>query len=277
MPPKSSSSKKNQISWFCCEKCSTNIIIKDRNGHEKTCDKFQNGDIFSEEVLKTDFVRDGVLHTSTIEKRTFAVEELKDVSEKQLNNLVFVSEGVMKLCKFSIGQDLLVSTNADEQQVSIKLNYFGNTFRRPNSSKGSHSSSLNISNLNFKDVEKKISKILQIELRGKVVCENTKIFLDFFNKEIEIVLENFFTHLENEGLSEKMENLSLNEKFYLFTNSTRMILYEKNGVLEDLKQENVEKVKLKDIGGLEEQVRQVFETFGVALGFKNVPKVGIMK
>lgn len=301
MPPKSSSSRKSGISWFFCDKCATNIIIKDRNVHESICDQLQSNDTTCEAVLKTDFVRSNVLHTSTIEKRAFAVEELKDVSEKQVNNLAFISEGVMKLCKFYIGQDVCISNRGTELEPAIKLvrkvwpipDKFLTTIFLGSEDHSNYTQSLKritveklsssprpvkelavevveTSGLEISDIWKKVSKILQVELRGKVLCKNSRIYLDFFNKNIEIVLKGFQTHIDD--LSEHMESLSLLDSFYLITNSTRIVLDESSRLKNESEEVMEDKVKLKDIGGLETQIQQVLDTFEVAVGLKKVPK-----
>lgn len=301
MPPKSSNSKKAQNCWFLCEKCETNIILKDRNGHEKICDEL-SCDKESDTVIKNDFIRKHMLHTSTISKQDSSIEELKDVSEKQLNNLVFISEGAMKLCKFIIGQDICISSRARETTSAVNLvrkvwpipdkflatvffntqdfKNYSQTLKRitvkalsspPKPVKEVKVHLVETSGLELSDISTKLSKVLQVEFRGRVFCRNTRIYFDFFNKNIEMVMENFQTYLEDEDeLSDQMENLSLDDKFYLMTTNARIVIGNKLQV--DTKKVEDNRVTLKDVGGLEKQIQEILELFEIAVGLRRVPK-----
>lgn len=303
MPPKSSNSKKNQNSWFFCAKCETNLISKDRDGHEKICDEIFCGKE-SQSVCKTDFIRKHMLHTSTIGKRDFSIEELKDVSEKQLNNLIFISEGVMKLCNFIIGQDVSISSEfqTTDPAPAVKMvrkvwpipekflttvffssqdhNNYSQSLTRiivkklasvPRAVKELIVDVVETSGLELSDVWKKLSKVLQVELRGRVFCRATRVYLDFFNKNIEMVLKSFQTYKDVEDISDQMESLSFDDNFYLITTNTRIVLANKFQV-ESSEEVKENRVKLKDVGGLEKQMHEILQLFEIAVGFKYVPR-----
>ena len=101
--------KKQQTSsssWHYCQKCSFNIVLKDRDKHDVLCP-------LSLQVLSTSpyaFIKDNVFYTKNLEKKLNS-DETQDFTDKQLNSLVFISESAMKLCEFYIGQHVVIKNS----------------------------------------------------------------------------------------------------------------------------------------------------------------------
>lgn len=119
MPPKSSNKKNVQnavASWYYCEKCEVHITSRDREKHEQNCPILQQ-QIETENGQVLEYIRKGVLHTASYERRKFDVEELKNMPTKYVNNLIFISEGAMRLAGWHIGQKVLVNTKNNHSLV----------------------------------------------------------------------------------------------------------------------------------------------------------------
>lgn len=103
MPPKSAS-KREQVLWYLCEKCKANITSKEREQHDDVCplDSIDSLTRFS-------FVRGGVLHSNQLNAKPIT-EDIRDLTAKQLNGLVFLSESVINLCGFVLGDQVLIHT-----------------------------------------------------------------------------------------------------------------------------------------------------------------------
>lgn len=96
----SSKTKKNAPSWFKCDKCQTNLVLKDTDIHESNCppsvDKFVHP-----------YVWRGCLNGPLEIK---ANEEIKGVSLHDKNNMVFLSQSAIQLCSLVIGDWAMVKT-----------------------------------------------------------------------------------------------------------------------------------------------------------------------
>lgn len=106
MPPKRlSTSKKEQVQWFLCEKCESLITAPAVEGHENVCP-------FDENSTEHSFIRHHKLYTTTIEPKKRS-EELESLTDDQYNNIIYINETVMRICKFKLGQPVLI--NADQE------------------------------------------------------------------------------------------------------------------------------------------------------------------
>ncbi|KAI9585475.1 ATPase family protein 2 homolog [Glossina fuscipes] len=119
MSPKSSNKKKKAVSWYHCELCDVNITFKERECHEQKCP-------IDEDALKTsageplEYIRNGVLYTASVEKKKFEIPELKDMPDRYINQLIFVSEGAIRLLGWHIGQYIVIETNEINEPPLIR-------------------------------------------------------------------------------------------------------------------------------------------------------------
>lgn len=97
-----SSAKKEQILWFLCEKCKANITTKERDQHDEYC-PLEDAAVFS----KCSFVRDNKLFSNQLTVKS-VTDDLKDLSSKQLNSLVCLSESVINLCGLVFGDYVML-------------------------------------------------------------------------------------------------------------------------------------------------------------------------
>ncbi|XP_073826078.1 ATPase family gene 2 protein homolog A [Musca autumnalis] len=117
MPPKSSnkkSSNKAAAIWYNCETCDTHITANDREKHENVC-PIESGQYETKKGEPLEYIgKGGIFYTSSMEVRKFEIEALKDMPEKYLNNLIFISEGAIRLSGFHIGQQLVIKSAKED-------------------------------------------------------------------------------------------------------------------------------------------------------------------
>lgn len=95
MPPKS---KKSSIIWNQCEKCGISIVSKDTEIHSNNCPP----DL---EKWKHPFIYEGLLYSTLGIKSS---DEYNGLSVKHINEYVFLSQNVMQICGFVIGEYILL-------------------------------------------------------------------------------------------------------------------------------------------------------------------------
>ena len=110
MPPKSSSHKKdNALQWFHCEKCNVNITSNDRELHENYCPITTYNDL--SQPFTNSFIYNKKLYSTTFGAKPsqININILNDtLNPTQLNGFVFLSESVMNLCGFILGEKVSI-------------------------------------------------------------------------------------------------------------------------------------------------------------------------
>lgn len=114
MPPKSSA-KKEVIQWYFCEKCKVNITSKDRDQHDDHCPitSYKN----TEEAFSRSFAHNNKFYSITVNPQIPSDCLISNLSENQLNGYVFISESVMNLCGFILG-DWVICTSPQVQKIA---------------------------------------------------------------------------------------------------------------------------------------------------------------
>ncbi|XP_012253446.2 ATPase family protein 2 homolog [Athalia rosae] len=107
MTPKSS--KKSSSLWYCCEKCESYLTQKDITVHGNSCPP--STDKWSHNYIKNDILY------SSIELYN-PRESPKNISQRELNELVFMAQSAMQLCKIPIGDPVVLSR---EENKVVKI------------------------------------------------------------------------------------------------------------------------------------------------------------
>lgn len=102
--------KKDQIIWYSCTKCDSNIYVKDREQHSEYCPTIESTSCTT--------IHDKQLLSARLNVQTIT-DELRGLNVKYLNNLVFLSESVFGLCDFVLGDNVLISSQALPNCVPI--------------------------------------------------------------------------------------------------------------------------------------------------------------
>ncbi|XP_011210671.2 ATPase family protein 2 homolog [Bactrocera dorsalis] len=242
MPPKSSNKKSTAkaATWYHCEICDVHITSKDRETHEKYCP------IKADSTEPLEYIHQNKLYTVGVEKRSFNIEQLQDVSTKYVNNLVFISEGAMKLTNLYIGQRVLIRpVDASESLGLVRLVWpiperFLTTIFVSEGDYNDHWSEFREKNLKITALPegcvsvaksvilrliqvsgettelveaqvKEVERLLKFELKKLIFTKDSRIFMDFFNKKLSLQVVSWRSFLEDPCA--KDVDLSLTETF----------------------------------------------------------------
>ncbi|XP_030565012.1 ATPase family protein 2 homolog [Drosophila novamexicana] len=297
MPPKSSN-KKNQATWYHCEKCGVHITSKSRDTHERVCPiaDDESGSVDAE------FVRSGALYTSSAQLRSFEVESLKDLPPKYANMLIFVSEGAMQLAEWHIGQQVVIRPAAQESGTLVRLvwpvseQFLTTVFASPedykqnwtplrgkllrisalDSSQLYVAASVSLRQLNSSEsgLEQQqlpdVAAVLKQDIVNHIYCKHSELHLNFFNKPLTFRLESW-RGVEECAVEDALARLSLakSQQFVQITSATRLELLLSE---EQAKPEPEQQLTKAKIGGLDKEIQLVEESMDYALGYRALPK-----
>ncbi|EDV32099.1 uncharacterized protein Dana_GF15657 [Drosophila ananassae] len=298
MPPKSNS-KKNQASWFHCETCGAHIPSKARDNHEEICPTLSQGEIDPNSTAE--FVRSGVLYTTSVQQRNFEVDSLKDLPLKYTNMIIFLSEGAMQLAQLHIGQHVVIQALATEEPPLVRIvwpipeQFLSTIFVNDadfkfhwtslrgkllkicalDTSRLIAASSISLRQMNSKEAPLRAEQlqdathIVKKDIVNHIYCVGSRIRTNFFNKSLTFAFEHWQSSVE-----ETLSNLSLESKpltFVQVTNVTKLQLV--NGAEEhpQEKQPSSSRITKSQIGGLDRHLQLVEESMEYALGFRKLP------
>lgn len=97
--------------WIQCDNCHANITSKDQENHSKNCPP-------SRDVFVHPYVLDSCLYAS-IEIKTN--EEIKGLEFHEKNNLLFLSQSLIQLCGFVIGDWCVVQSQTGAFAPSARI------------------------------------------------------------------------------------------------------------------------------------------------------------
>lgn len=80
-------------SWMQCDNCLANFLNKDSENHIKDCPPNTDNFLYP-------FIKDNILY-GTVDVKVN--EDIKNLSSKEKDNLVFLSQAVIELCSLAIG------------------------------------------------------------------------------------------------------------------------------------------------------------------------------
>nr|CAI5860325.1 unnamed protein product [Callosobruchus analis] len=86
--------KKTQSPWVQCEQCHISVLQKDSSFHTNDCPPDEKNPSYS-------FFSDGTLYGTVHLKEQ---ENIKNISSREIDNMVFLSQSTMQLCNLCIGQ-----------------------------------------------------------------------------------------------------------------------------------------------------------------------------
>lgn len=102
--------RKDQIIWYLCTKCESNIYVKDRDQHSEYCPAIES--------TTCTIIRDKQVLSARLSIQTIT-DDLRGLNAKHFNGFVFLSESVFGLCDFVLGDNVLVSSDALPNGVPI--------------------------------------------------------------------------------------------------------------------------------------------------------------
>lgn len=104
-------SKKVSTVWMQCDKCSTTLLNRDAEKHLNDCPPNQRD-------INYYFIRNNILF-GILDSKTN--EEVKNLSSREIDNLVFLSQSVIQMCSLAIGEWVIVKLLSDNFPPVAKL------------------------------------------------------------------------------------------------------------------------------------------------------------
>ncbi|XP_070528216.1 ATPase family gene 2 protein homolog A isoform X2 [Cardiocondyla obscurior] len=298
----STKSRKSLSLWHQCDKCQCIFVAqKDVSLHAAMCPP-------STENWDYSFIYNGVLY-STIEIFQTLTELPKCISEKDANDMVFVSQSALQFCNIAIGS-LTVITTKDDTVVKTAW---------PTSDKSLTSVSLTKHAIELNNVsgpvklypltfDTHIAKEIVISQQGKCLISDTSVELDnilkCFNENKIFVVGNKIsvpyygkkliykivqiitdenkrnqTEVENTTkLSKAFENINLNNistkiTFYKALYTTKWTILDK-----DKEYIPTKKYKIEDIGGYDAIISDIRDLVAIGIGkYRNIERFNVSK
>ncbi|CAL7934559.1 unnamed protein product [Xylocopa violacea] len=268
-------SRKSLSPWMTCDKCQSILTLKDLTLHDTNCPP-------NLEKWNHNFIYNNTLY-STVETYK-PLEQPKNIPERELDDMVFVSQSALQLCEIAIADSVLVSAGTtavaksawptkDKSLTSVSLTKHV-TVQKLNCSIniakefiicsiGKHALPVATMELNI---------ILKNQNEHKIFAVGNKFSVPFYGKKliykIAKVISNESVHTD---LPEQFKLLNIAEdqmhdtKFYkAFYNTKWTILDEE----QENKQKGQRKFKYKiqDVGGYGEVIENVKDVLDIGLG-----------
>ncbi|KYM99999.1 Spermatogenesis-associated protein 5 [Cyphomyrmex costatus] len=295
----STKSRKSLSSWQQCDKCQCALAQKDISVHEVSCPP-------STENWDHPFVLNGVVH-STIE--VFQTQELpKRISEKDANDMVFMSQFSLQLCEIAIGSPTVIVT---KDEVVVKTAWPTNDKSLTSVSLTKHAIELNnLSGLTkiypltstvyiakeivisqqgkrLSDVTVELDNILKYFNEHKIFTMGNRISVPYYGKKliykiVEIKTEESkrkqvetvdVDYLSNAFKEINVTSPSAKVVFYKALYTTKWTILDKN-------KENVakERYNIEDIGGYNNLISDIRDIVAIGIGkYKNIERFNICK
>ncbi|KAJ6646893.1 ATPase family protein 2 like [Pseudolycoriella hygida] len=303
-----SSSKKDEITWLLCENCTVYLSSKDSNKHGEDCPL--PNEVHESSLYKYPFIQNKRFVTRLCEKTDadgiLSDELFNSLGLRCLNNFVFVSETVMNLCEWTVGDSVVLQSlcknsapvvrklwpvsdkttsnafvTAQEIYTTWKDTPFVNITKLPYDPPPA--TDIKILPTDPNEIDPKMYKdllhIISTNLYNTVVCVDNSFIIEFFNKTFSflvkhIVRQDYSSLIED--IEEKFKSLHLShsiDKYCLVTRRTNIEIIKTEDVKEI--ETNVDSTdKLDSIGGLNNVITEIKEAMDLAFGIAK-PMKGI--
>ncbi|KRT80225.1 AAA protein [Oryctes borbonicus] len=277
MPPKT---RKSIGMWIQCDKCSTNILQKDIELHENDCPPDPTKHSY-------DYIRGETLYGLAGVKNN---EDIKNLSQNEKDNLVFLSQSVLQLCSLSIGSWAEIRSNKLNAPVArtvwptTEKSVTSVLFTQASMELLSLKADSVVTVTNIKSNVRDAKLITLVLLEGKKCIELTpelhtriqklynsrllaignKIEIMFFGKRLRFEVKEVQCDTnENRELVQEFCDLTIyDEELFHITNSSKFILFRSEVEYEKEQSKDL----FKDIGGLDEEIIEVKELVQAGLG-----------
>ncbi|XP_054002897.1 ribosome biogenesis protein SPATA5 isoform X1 [Hylaeus anthracinus] len=279
------SGRKSLSSWVTCEKCQITLTQKDVAKHQDNCPPNMN-------AWKHDFIYNDVLY-STINTYK-SQEQSTTISEKTLDDMVFVSQSALQLCNIPIGDSVVV---AAEGNMVVKIVWPTKDKTLTSVSLTKHAIELNnlrglvkiykfnypvyiakevviisVGKHSLPEVTTELNIVLKNHNEQKIFSVGENLSVPFYGKQLMYkVLTVVFDKCADTNLSEELNRLKLTSNetcsipFHKALYNTKWTIFDKE--LE--KKEAVHKrhkYQIQDIGGYDAVIEDIKDVLNVGLG-----------
>ncbi|XP_018571693.1 spermatogenesis-associated protein 5 [Anoplophora glabripennis] len=273
--------KKLSTPWVQCDKCLIHVLNKDVESHSKDCPPNLKNIFYN-------FLKDEILY-GTIDAKTN--EDIKNISSREKDNLVFLSKPVIQLCSFAIGDWAIVRMLDSGAPPVVRM-----VWPTVEKSLTSVLFTKNGLDLSFEEVGKNVvvskvsghicsaSRITLIVLNGPKSLEITselynrvsksytdriftvgnKISVMFYGKILKFEVKSIETSEKEINLENNFSRLCIEDQheFYRTSEATKWTVYrnQEHYAMEVLEEETVM------IAGLDKEMQEICELMNAALG-----------
>ncbi|XP_050299634.1 ribosome biogenesis protein SPATA5 isoform X2 [Anthonomus grandis grandis] len=266
--------------WYQCEKCQTYLLNKDVENHENFCpprlDEVQHTFIHSETLC-------GILDTKTN-------EEIENLSSREKDGLVFVSQAAMQLCNFPIGDFVLLASNHQTvvpmvqkvwptneksltsvlvtknclQHSPFSLNDIVTVrkFDDSTSYKASQVSVVLLEGPKLLEITSELNNRLSKSYEGLYLTEGNTVHIMFYGTRLQFEIKAIEKRMD-EDICNYVQKLSIGDSrpFYLVDASTKWKIYSNKGSFE----EATKKGPTHQIAGLDNETEEIRELLNATL------------
>ncbi|XP_015595997.1 spermatogenesis-associated protein 5 [Cephus cinctus] len=248
----SAKSKKNQKLWCSCNQCNVLLTAKEEAVHKVNCPP--SAVKWKHSYIKQDPERSVLYSTIEIYKPQ---ERPKNLSERELNDMVFIAQSTMQLCKIAIGEPVILITEdttvvaiawptADKSLLSVSMTKNAIDLKKVQGLVKVEKLDPNVRIAREITIEalgkqhpSKVSAELDVLIKnyneGRIYCIGNRISIPFYGQKLlyriaDIKLEKPINNQEinekniRKNLAEELENLSIDEN----ADNERIFHNEKN-------------------------------------------------
>ncbi|XP_072760748.1 ATPase family gene 2 protein homolog A [Anoplolepis gracilipes] len=288
-------------SWQQCTKCQCALMQKDILLHEINCPP-------SMESWNHSFISGGVLYSSI---EVFQSQELpKHISERDANDMVFISQSAFQLCDIAIGSPVVIAT---KDEVVVKTAWPTNEKSLTSVSLTKHAIELNnlvglvkvyllksdiyiakeivINQLGkhlISNVSTELDVILKYFNEHKIFAVGNRISVPYYGKKIIYRIIQIKTDRTKKEQTETLDGNDLSEAFKninLTTNQTKLTFYKvlyttkwTVNVAEDGNTIPKKKYKIEDIGGYNTLISDIRDVVAIGIGkYRSIEHFGVSK
>ncbi|GJQ81476.1 hypothetical protein Trydic_g14631 [Trypoxylus dichotomus] len=277
MPPKT---RKATGMWIQCDKCLANILQKDSENHENDCPPDKMKHTYA-------FILGDTLHGLADTKNN---EDIKNLSQSEKDNLVFLSQSVIQLCCLSIGSwaeirsdrlnapvarmvwptteksiTSVLFTQADMELLSLKPDTVVTvTNIKSNARNAKLITLVLLENKKYTELSTELHTRIHKLYNSRLLAIGNRIEITFFGKRLRFEVKEIEcdTSESRELVQEFCELTIYDQELFRVTSSTKFILFKSEVEYEKEHSKDL----FKDIGGLDDEIIEVRELMQAALG-----------
>lgn len=275
---------KKSTPWFRCEKCEAYISHRDVENHDGFCPP-------ETRLVQHAYIYKGRLCGIVDIKPT---EDIKNLSSREIDSLVFLSQDAMQLCSFSIGESVIVESSCEEippivQKVwptneksltSILLtknalethgftsNDIGFLTKLLNSPKlireAAEISVVVINGPKSLEINSELNNRLSKSYVSYYFTPGNYISIMYYGNLLKFQIK-YISERLTEAVEDIFDNISILDdiKFYLVGNQTKWKIYKNQ---EDYKEKTSTKKSSTQVYGLSSQSNEITDMMNVSLG-----------
>ncbi|XP_057327731.1 ribosome biogenesis protein SPATA5 [Microplitis mediator] len=289
----SKSRKSLSTPWVLCEKCQSTISQKDTSSHESECPP-------PDDNWGHSYIKNSVLYSAV---DTYCSKEPpKNLTERDLHDLVFMSHSAFELCQIAIGSQVILTFKTDEivktawptseksitsvclTQKAMKISQVSGPVKVKKLHQPLLAKEIAIEYIK-KESRPKLTPELQVMLRNfngrKVFCVGNRIHIPYYGKNLLFKIVNIIQDRDENSelndsssdLANKLDNMSIEEsgsKFFLAEFTTKWTVVNESD--SDLAVKENSKITSADIGGYHKLLDKLRDIFNLVLNGKKALK-----